>query len=113
MSGVKSTPTLLRRTCSLRCVHACVNCAYVIATGYRGEYLTYTHYTYVPSNFTNTYIYMYVRVSDKAAICTLMVHCMVDTDLLYVLNIHTCMHACSIFHNILCVYCVLFALSTL
>ena len=91
MSGVKSTPTLLRRTCSLRCVLACVNCAYVIATGYHGN----TLHIHTIRMYLSIYKYihvMYLHVSDKAAICTLMVHCMVDTDLLYVLNIHTYMH---------------------
>ena len=57
-----------------------------------------------------------LHVADKAAICTLWVHDMVDTGLLYVLNIHTYMHTYiqySIFYILLCVYCVLFTVSKL
>ena len=69
----------------------------MIATGYHGNTLhIHTIRMYLPilQNLIHTYVYniMYVHVSDKAAICTLLVHGMVDTDLLYVLNIHTYMH---------------------
>ena len=50
---------------------------------------------------------MYVHVAEKAAICTRMVHGMVDTDLLYVLNIlYVCMYVTYIHTVYSIIYCV-------
>ena len=90
------------RTCMCK---LCICDCYWISRG-----IPYIYTLYVCTFQFYKYVHVYVHVADKAAICTLMVHGMVDTDLLYVLNIHTCIRTYSTY--ILYIVCILCTVCT-